>query len=463
MWTAVPHAKNRIQSNNSPGTSGQNPHAYRPRSQSPPRNEPPDPSLTQPSTFLSRISSTFQPLGIRDYRRLLLSNTLWWQAMWMEMIVVGWLVLELTDSPFQVALVGFYRSIPLLIWGFFSGPVIDRVGRRRIMLISQSINFTTSSTIAVLLWTDQLQFWHLCAAAFLMGTAWTFDWPARRSYLPDLVGKTRTVDAMLLENFTSIISRIAGPFLGGRLIHDLGPTGTYVVLAVFSGVALVVLTRLSRLPLTTPVQTGNPFTAVVEGLRYVRRNQPIFGSFLITIFMNYLTFSYMTLLPVFARDILGQGPVGLGYLGMGNGIGAVLGMLVINGIRGRVSNGLIFGIGSTVQASALVAFSQSSVFWLSLVMLICSGLGQAAFSVMQSAIVLTNSSDEMRSRAMGSIVLGIGAGPVGRLQVGALAEYFGAPFALGSQTLVCAILCLSTTFLLHEFRRAREPDPSPAD
>ncbi len=102
-----------------------------------------------------------KPLRIPDYRRLLLSNTLWWQSMWMEMIVVGWLVLEITDSPFQIALVGFYRSIPLLIWGFFSGPVIDRVGRRRIMLISQSINFTTSSSIAWLLWSDQLAFWHL--------------------------------------------------------------------------------------------------------------------------------------------------------------------------------------------------------------------------------------------------------------------------------------------------------------
>ncbi len=413
--------------------------------------------MTDPSQKSFRFTGTFQPLNIPDYRRLLASNTLWWQAMWMEMIVVGWLVLELTDSPFQIALVGFYRSIPLLIWGFISGPAIDHLGRRRIMLISQSINFGTSSVIAVLLWTDNLAFWHLCLAAFLMGTTWSFDWPARRSYLPDLVGKTRTVDAMILENATSIVSRIAGPFLGGRLIHDLGPAGTYVVLACLSGVALLVLTRLSRLPIQQPASQGNPFKAVLEGLRYVRHNEPIFGSFLITIFMNYLTFSYMTLLPVFARDILDQGPVGLGYLGMGNGIGAVIGMIVINTLRGRVPNGLMFGVGAVVQSISLFAFSHSTSFWLSFGLLVCSGLGQAAFSVMQSSIVLTNSSDEMRSRAMGSIVLGIGAGPPGRLQIGALAEHFGAPFALSSHTLTCAILCLVTTALLRNFRRTREP------
>ena len=99
--------------------------------------------MTDPSQKSFRFTGTFQPLNIPDYRRLLASNTLWWQAMWMEMIVVGWLVLALTDSPFQIALVGFYRSIPLLIWGFISGPAIDHLGRRRIMLISQSINFGT--------------------------------------------------------------------------------------------------------------------------------------------------------------------------------------------------------------------------------------------------------------------------------------------------------------------------------
>ena len=383
--------------------------------------------------------------------------------MWMEMIVIGWLVLDLTDSPWQVAVVGFYRSIPLLVWGFFSGPVIDWIGRRRIMLISQSINFLTSSVIASLLWTEQLEFWHLCVAAFLMGTAWAFDWPARRSYLPDLVGKAHTVDAMLLENFTSTISRIAGPFLGGRLIYDLGPAGCYIVLATLSGLALIALTRLTKLPTQSVATEGNPLRAVIEGLRYVRGNQPIFGSLLITIFMNYLTFSYMTLLPVFARDILGQGPIGLGYLGMGNGIGAMLGMFGVNALRGRVANGLIFGIGAVIQSVSLFAFSYSTLFGLSFAFLVCAGVGQAAFSVMQSAIVLTNASDEMRSRAMGSIVLGIGAGPPGRLQIGALAEAFGAPFALGSHTALCAVLCLVTTMVLHEFRRTREPTAGGVD
>ena len=402
------------------------------------------------------------PLSIPDYRRLLVSNALWWQAMWMEMIVIGWLVLELTDSPWQVALVLFYGSVPRLIWGLASGAVIDRVGRRRIILISQTVNLVGSATIAALLWTEQLAFWHLCVATFIVGTAWAFDWPARRSYLPDLVGKSRTVDAMLLENFAQIFSRILGPFSGGALIDALGPKGCYTVLVGLSLTALVILTRLSAAPRpTNPRPVRYAISDIVDGFRYVRRTEAIFGAFIITVIMNNLSFPYMTLLPVFARDILGQGATGLGILGAGNGIGALIGLLIIKSIRRKVSNGVIFAFGSIIQPISLLVFANSTVFELSFGLLVCAGIGQAAFSVMQSTIVLTTASDEMRSRAMGSIVIGIGAGPPGKLEIGALAEAFGAPVALTTMSSLCAIAVLTIALLMPGLRRAREPDPVP--
>lgn len=405
----------------------------------------------------------FGPLRIPDYRRLILSNALWWQAMWMEIIVIGWLVLELTDSPWQVALVLFYGSLPRLIWGIFSGTVIDRFGRRRIILSCQTLNLLGSSTICALLWTEQLAFWHLCAASFVVGSAWAFDWPARRSYIPDLVGKTRAVDAMLLENFGQIFSRILGPFSGGALIDVLGPKGCYSVIVSFSVIALIILTRLSPSPKPTKTRSlRSAIGDIVEGFRYVRHHQAIFGTFLVTVMMNNLSFPYMTLLPVFSRDVLGQGATGLGILGTGNGIGALIGLIIIKSVRRKINTGIIFSFGSLIQPIALIAFAYSTVFELSLGLLICAGIGQASFSVMQSSIVLVNASDEMRSRAMGSIVIGIGAGPPGKLQIGALAEAFGAPFALGLQSTACTVIVLTIAMLMPGLRRAREPDPSPA-
>ena len=164
------------------------------------------------------LDGMFAPLRNIDYRRLLLSNGLWWATIFMEGTVLGWLVLELTDSPWMVALVGFCRSAIFPVMGFLNGPLIDRYGRRRIMLIAQTTNLLIYLTISTLLWRGQLAIWHLMIASVVLGICWTLDWPARRALMPDLVGKERTVDAMLLENMAQSMARIRAPALAGALI-----------------------------------------------------------------------------------------------------------------------------------------------------------------------------------------------------------------------------------------------------
>ncbi len=406
-------------------------------------------------------------LAIPDFRRLALSNFLWWQANLMEQVVLGWLVLELTDSPWQVALAGFARSAPYLISGFISGQIIDRFGRRKIILTAQSCNTLIYGITALLLWLGQLALWHLIIGALIAGAAWSLDWPARRALVPDLVGKARTIDAMIVENFVQNLSRILGPFAGGTLIALIGAQGCYWVLTVISALTLFVLSGLAHRPLVRPTATAHrsALAPIKEGLHYVRHNEPILAVLLITAFMNMLAFPYMTLLPVFARDVLQQGPVGLGILGAANGIGAFLGLVILNGLRHRINPGWIFGIGSCFQALTILCFANSTVFALSLALLILSGLGQACFSTMQSAIILLAASDEMRSRAMGTLILAIGAGPLGRLQAGALAQPLGAPVAVTLQTLLALVIVGALIIKLPGLHRAMPPTPAaaPAD
>jgi MFS family permease len=410
------------------------------------------------TTDVSAISrgpfrGAFAPLNVLDFRLLISSDFLWWATRFMEMTVVGWLVLELTDSAWQVTLVSFYRSVPFLVAGFFSGSIIDRFGRHRVIIWSQTVNVLVSAIIALLLWLDRLAFWHLVVSAVIIGAAWSLDWPARRSFVPDLVGKVHTVEAMLLENFAQNIARIIGPFLGGSLIAAISVTGAYTAVAAISALALVMLFGLSRQPRPRSHKfSASPWADIVEGLRYVRHNQPILGTLIITMIMNFLVFPYIFLLPVFARDILNQGPAGLGILGSGAGIGAFIGLLIIGRIRNLVSPGWIFGLGSLFQAVVILIFSISDNFTLSLVMLVLAGIGQACFGTMQSAIMLLAASDEMRSRAMGTLVLAIGAGPLGQLQIGALAEAFGAPPAVGLHSTAGALFIMATVIGLPRFR-----------
>jgi MFS family permease len=343
----------------------------------------------------------------------------------------------------------------MLVVGFFSGSLVDRFGCRAVLIAAQSAHLVLMGVIAVLLWSGHLVFWHLCVTAVGLGVCWSLDWPTRKSYLLEVVGRARTVDAVLLDGFGQNIALIAGPFAGGALIEGVGVEGCYTGLAVLSALALWPLLGLTPRPSARRVDSVQPsqWKLLGEGLRYVRRNQPIFGVLLVTVVINFFSFSYLTLLPVFARDILNQGPMGLGLLGAANGVGRILGLFAINRIRDTVSSGWIFAGGAILQASTVAAFAASTSFPLSAALLVFSGVGQVCFGVMQTAIVLLSSSDEMRSRAMGTLVLAIGGGPPGKLYIGALGEGFGAPFAVGCSAAVAALFAFGVAMAMPKFRR----------
>jgi len=310
----------------------------------------------------------------------------------------------------------------------------------------------------------------LALGSILMGAAWSLDWPARRSFVPDLVGRGQTVDALLLENIGQNVARIAGPFIGGVLYDSLGPAGAFTGLAVSAWVVLLILLRLSNQPVPrkTKAAQSSALKDILAGLRYVSHNRPILGALLITVAMNYLIFPYATLLPVFARDILGRGATGLGTLGAASGLGAFIGIFIISIIRHHISPGWIFAVGSAFQALGVLLFSFSSNYALSNTLLFLAGIGQASFGIMQSSIILLAASDDMRSRAMGTLVLAIGVGPLGQLQVGALAETLGAPLAVRLHAIAAILAIGLITVALPQFRdKLVEGDetkaPAPAD
>jgi predicted MFS family arabinose efflux permease len=170
-----------------------------------------------------------------------------------------------------------------------------------------------------------------------------------------------------------------------------------------------------------------------EGFRYVRSNQTILAVVLITLIMNVWIFPYVSLLPVFARDVLHKGPIELGFLSTGTGLGSFLGLLALHFLRQRVNVGILFVVGTGWMCAALVIFALSRVYPLSWAMLLCVGIGTSFFGTLQSTIVLLSTSDEMRSRVMGIVVLAIGGDPLGQLQIGTLAERFGVQKTLAGQ------------------------------
>ena len=192
----------------------------------------------------------------------------------------------------------------------------------------------------------------------------------------------------------------------------------------------------------------------------MKRQPAILGTLAITVIMNAWAFPFQAILPVIARDVLGQGPTGLGMLGAASGVGGLAGLLLVNWGRERYSHEVIFAGGSLLGCVGLMGLSLSTSFPLSLTALVVSGVGLAGFSIMQSSIILVEATDEMRSRAMGALVLAIGSGPLGRVQGGAMAVAWGAPLAVGSMALWAALGVVAVAWGLRGFLpvfRGRSP------
>ncbi len=387
--------------------------------------------------MFARLGSRWKAAGllsIPDFRYLWISSSIWWQTRWMDELIIGWVVLELTDSPGMVALVSFCRMAPFMLFGPFFSTVVRYVSYRWLIVNAQFINCIVNGLFWILAFLGDLAFWHVVLGSLCIGMGTAYDWSSRRAIVPDLVGKDRTTDAMVLETVPQNVSRLIGPILSGILLEFAGTAAGFLALFLMQLAQIVVLVRLSAETDRKVRGKGRlgPRRDLVLAFRYARRNQRIMGVLFISFLMNAFAFSYQVLLPVFVRDVLFLGPLELGILGAGVGVGSILGIVLIDRLGQYYREGIVFAVSSLLNALATLIFAVSTSFSLSLVMLTLVGIGQTGFSIMQSSIILRSSSDAMRARVMGLLVLSIGGGPPGRLLVGALAGIAGAPLALAS-------------------------------
>ena len=408
--------------------------------------------------MLARLGSRWKAvelLSFPDFRYLWISSSIWWQARWMEELIVGWVVLELTDSAGMVALVSFCRMAPFMLFGPFFNTVLRYMSYRWLIVNAQFINCAINGLFWILAFLGDLAFWHLVLGSICVGLGGAYDWSSRRALIPDLVGKDRTTDAMVLETVPQNISRLIGPLMSGLLLEYSGTKGGFLALFLMYAVQIVVIVRLSAETNRRDRKKSRlaPWKDLLLAFRYSKRNPRISGVLTVTFLMNAFAFSYQVLLPVFVRDVLFLGPLELGILGSGVGIGSILGIVLIDRLGQHYRDGLVFTISSLLNAVATLVFAFSTSFPLSLAMLIVVGVGQTGFGVMQSSIILRSSSDAMRARVMGLLVLAIGGGPPGRLLVGTLAGVVGAPLALSICASLATMGVLSVLWRLTGMRR----------
>lgn len=391
------------------------------------------------------------PMGMRALRHR--NFRLFWTGQlvslvgtWMQMVARGWLVLELTHSPFWLGMVGFANSVPVLLFSLWAGAIADRVSKRKLVIWTQVISMVMAFVLAGLTWTQTVQVWHILAISLVLGTAFAFDGPTRQSFTVEMVnGKDDLMNAVALNSAIFNGARVLGPAIGAVALAWQGPGLAFFLNGLSYIAVLYGLFRMDVKEHKKPEsKSGNQ---IMEGLRFVARDRVIGPLMVIVSVVSVFAFPYVVLLPIFADSVLHVGQAGYGTLMAVSGVGSLIGAvgLAFQSGRSTVKRGRLVLIGSIGLPIFLAVFSLSPNYLLSLVTLLGIGWTMISINATINTVVQTNVPDELRGRVNGVFAfLFIGMAPFGNLQAGLIADHFGAPLAL----FVGAVTCLLVTVLV---------------
>jgi MFS family permease len=341
--------------------------------------------------------------------------------MWLEMLVVALLALELTDSPFLVSFTFFLRFLPML-FGFGLGVIAERLNRKYLMAGGLAVQATVSAVLAILIISDLLEYWHLALGSFFIGIIMASEFPVRRTMIGEVVNRASVGRAVSLEQTTNSLFRILGPFIGGVFLATIGAQGGFILGVILYSIGAVISLSMKYSRPTSGTQLESPKAQVIEGIRYIRRSQVMVGTLGVTLILNVFGFSYMSQQPVVAKQVLQVSDVLVGVLQSVEGLGAFIGAGLIAVFAKPRHFTRIYMSGSLLFVIAIVLFSRSETYWVTLIILFFGGMGMSAFATMQSAIMIFVSSPEMRGRVLGAVAVFIGIGPFGQLGIGLMAS-----------------------------------------
>jgi MFS family permease len=402
---------------------------------------------------------TFAALHHREFQLLWAGQATTAMAVWMDQVARGWLMYELTNSPVQLGLVQGVQALPILVLSPLAGSVADRYPRKQQVIVAQSLAGVLYAVLALLIMTGRIQPWHVYATAFGRAIIQTFHQPARAAMVADAVPARHLTNAIGLNSLGFNVARSIGPALAGVLIATLGTASCYVVQTGCYLLA-VVWTLLLR-PTPSPATSGHtvPRTSfgqsIVEGWTFSWRHEAVHTGLLITMCASLFIMPFTTLLPVFARDLLGVGATGQGGLLTAMGIGAISSAVLIASLGDRLPRGLLMLGGVTLYGLSVVAFAASPWFRLSLGLMMIVGLAHVSSYALVQTVIQTYSPPAFRGRTMAIFHMSEVVAILGSMLAGTLAALMGARWAVAAMGAAGALLTLTIGAALPYARRIR--------
>jgi MFS family permease len=391
-----------------------------------------------------RLPVALAPLRHRNYRLLWIGTLISQSGDWMDQIALNWLVYQLTGSAFALGLVNLCRLAPILLFTLVGGVIADRVERRKLMFTTQTVAMVLALVLAVLVSTGLVELWMVLLVAVGRGIALSFNLPARQSLISDLVPREVLSSAIALNQATNNLTRVLGPIVGGLLIATIGVAGAFYVNG-FSFLAVLYGLALMRFPPRAVRQKKGILTELVGGLGYIRGEPNIRTLVMLALVPMILGQPYMTMLTVFASDVLQVGGSGLGMLMACSGAGAVCGALFIASRGAKRGRRRLMRIGLIAYGVTLLVFSLSPWFWLSAGTLLAVGFSQQVYNAQNNALVQDEVDPEYRGRVVSTLFLNRGLVPLGTVFAGFGTDLWGVQATLGMMAVLLVLLAVFVT------------------
>lgn len=377
-----------------------------------------------------RFPQGLRALNHRDFRLFAFGQLVSLVGTWMQRVGQSWLVLELTNSPFKLGLIGTLQFGPMLCFSFLAGAIADRVPKRRMIVGTQTALMLQAFALCLLAWTGQVRYWHVAVLAVLYGVASTLDVPSRQSFVVEMVGKADLSSAIALNSAGFNTARMVGPAAAGLLVDWYGVAPAFLLNGLsFLAVILALLAiRSEGLPRHDGVTTVRQ--DILTGLRYAAGTSQVALILSLLLAVSLFVLNHSILTPLLARQVLRGGAHEFGLLMTALGIGALLGALTLT-LYGRSRPPLSLLVGAAfVCSAATLALAAVRSFTVAFAVLCLEGFAQIVFSANCNTALQLIVPDSLRGRVM-SLYAFVFAGvtPFGSFLVGSLAEFFGVPTA----------------------------------
>lgn len=399
----------------------------------------------------TRFNSPFISLRNPNFRIYSICMCISMIGTWMQNIAQPWLAYTITNSPFLLSLVSAMQSLPMLLFSLFAGVIIDHYPKKKILLFTQTASALITLTLAILVWTQRIEFWHILVLSTLLGTVNSLDIPARQSFVSELVDKKDLMNAVALNSTIFNTARIIGPALAGLAMGYLGIAFCFLLNSISFTVVIICLLFIKPQHAALIQKSTNKVSSDIKnGLAYIFQTKILFNTLIATAIVTTFAMNFSVLIPVFTSKILNQQETGFGFLMSFMGIGSLTGALVIAMTSKSGPNRFIYNVLPYFTAIFLFLTAFARQYMLTGVILAFTGFTIVAFTSTTNSIMQIYADDVYRGRVMSLYNLVFSStAMIGNLFTGYIANNFGAHIGFAACGALMTVLLIAASLIRH--------------